>query len=227
MISAVYTPAGIVISTLGVDTFFQSSDNKDYEGIERIDITGHRHILTFGNRYALVYHGMNQYIYNPEIEELIQSVVESRGDNLPEIYEIMPYVKKQIMEANLNLVGVMAGYSVSKNGKTEPYVYQILGSEIRRINVDANGDINYNFVFVEAQTVMGRLLRAAKVSNGDEWEELPPVKLRCDLYSIPKAQEIAEFMLRTSHYLKNVNSSGNGNVDVQSAIITPKELIIK
>ena len=43
--------------------------------------------------------------------------------------------------------------------------------------------------------------------NGDEWEENQAVRLRCDLFSIEKSIDLCRFMLRTSHYVENINST--------------------
>ncbi len=225
MIAAVYTPSGIVLSTLGVDSFYQSVDENNC--VNKIEITGHQHVVSFWSRYALVFHQADEYQYDGSIIDVLDDVKTKWTENVPSIHELMPYIKKQIMDYNLHIIGVMAGYSVSNTNKYEPYVYQILGQDIRRINTNGNGEITYNCVFFEKGTVIGRIMREVKVKNGDDWEELLPMQLRCDLYSIHKAREIANFLLRTSHYLKNINSSDTLNYNVESVMITSKEFIIE
>lgn len=224
MIAAIYTPDGIVLSTLGVDSFYQSSDDNC---VNRIEIIGHRHIINFWGQYALMFHQADEYRFDENIIDILENVKTRWPDTIPQIHEFMPYIKKQIIDYDLHLIGVMAGYSLSKDNKREQFVYQILGQEIRRINTNNDGEITYNCVFFEKETVIGRILRDVKVRNGEEWEELLPIQLRCDLYSIHKAREVANYLLRAAHYLKNINSSYAQNYDVESVVIMSNEIIIE
>ena len=106
------------------------------------------------------------------------------------------------MDNHIQIIGIVAAYDIDKNGMIMPFVYQILGENIRRINLDNNGCLNYNCVYLEKTPLVGKLLQQTQIKNGDIWEENPAVKLRCDLYSISKSIDICRFMLRTSHYLK-------------------------
>ena len=50
----------------------------------------------------------------------------------PPIVELMPYLKKLLVDNHIQLIGIVAGYDKDKNGKDVPYVYQILGENIRK-----------------------------------------------------------------------------------------------
>lgn len=224
MIATVFTPDGIVISTLGYDSFYHASKTENDSYIEKIDIVGHQHIVNFWNRYALVFHQVDEYTYSSGITNMLQEVKQRWTDSIPTIYELMPYIKKQIIDLDLNIIGIMAGYSVSENKMYDPYVYQILGDDIRRINTNTNGEITFNCVFIEKETMMGRIMRDVKVNNGNRWEELTPLQLRCDLFSVSKAREISFFLLQTAFQLNHINSSNIPHYDMESVVITPNEL---
>jgi len=226
MISTVFTPDGIVISTIDSDSFYQSSKRNDSNNIELINIVGHPHVVTFWNRYAMVFHQADEFSYQTGIQYMLAEVMQRWKDTVPTIYDFMPYIKKHIVDNDLELIGIMGGYSRSQNGKFDPYVYQILGNDLRRINTDSDGKIAYNCVFLEKETSFGRLLRDVQIKNGDTWEVLPPANIRCDLFSVSKAMDLSKFMLHTTEYLNNINSSDVPQHDIKTVIITPNELTI-
>lgn len=226
MIATVFTPDGIAISAPGFETFYQRiSPDEDDTRIERIDIEGHQRTFTFWDRYVMVIHRLDQYIYDDSIAEVIEHIGDRWPDTVPPISEVMPYVKKAIVDNNLNIIGVMAGYSRDDaSGRLMPYVYQINGDDIRRINIDGNGKINYNFAIVEQSTSLGRIMRDVKVKNGETWETLPPLYLRCDLFSVDKAVELTRFLVSTAIYLDQVNSTNDRTDKVDTVIITPHRI---
>jgi hypothetical protein len=227
MTATVFTHDGIVISTFKSDTFYQVSKRSDEDYIERISVSGHPHVITFWGRYALVFHQADEFSYNSDIIPMFEDVMRRWPDEIPTIYELMPYIKKQIVDNSLQIIGIMGGYSRTPRGYIEPYVYQILGDDLRRININNNGDITYNCVFLEKETVVGRLLRDVQVKNGKNWENLPPVQLRCDLYSIDKAEEITKFILNTSNFILNINQSLYQYDEIETVVITSSKLIIR
>lgn len=227
MTATVFTPDGIVISTFSSDFFYQASKRGDEDYIERINVVGHPHVITFWNRYALVFHQVDEFSYNAGITFIIEEVMSRWPEEVPPIYELMPYIKKQIVDNGLQIIGIMGGYSRNNHGCLEPYVYQILGNDLRRININDSGDLTYNCVFLEKETVFGRLLRDVQVKNGDNWEHLPPVQLRCDLYSIDKAEEVTRFILNTSNSILSINQSFYQHNEIETVVITPQNLILK
>lgn len=227
MTATVFTPDGIVISTFKSDTFYQASKRGEEDYIERIDVVGHPHIITFWDQYALVFHQADEFSYNAGITSIIEEVMRRWSEEIPPIYELMPYIKKQIIDNGLQIIGIMGGYSRTTQGSLEPHVYQILGNDLRRININNSGDLTYNCVFLEKETVFGRLLRDVQVKNGDNWENLPPVQLRCDLYSIDKAEEVTRFILSTSNAILNINQSTRQENEIETVVITSNKLIIR
>lgn len=226
MIASVFTPDGIVISTTDSDRFFVSVKRNDTDTIEPINIAGLPHVVVFWNKYAIVFHQTGEFSYDKGINTLLSEVMLRWQDIIPPIHELMPYIKKQIIDNNLDIIGIMGGYSQSASGRVEPYVYQILGNNVRRINTNNDGTISYNCVFLEKETSFGRLLRDVRISNGDEWEQLPPVNIRCDLFSIRKSLDLTSFILNTSDYLKHINESDIPQPRIETVVITPDKLTI-
>lgn len=227
MTATVFTPDGIVISTFKSDSFYQVSKLGEEDYIEKINVVGHSHVITFWDKYALVFHQADEFSYNAGIIPMIEEVMRRWPDEAPAIYELMPYIKKQIVDNGIQIIGIMGGYSRTAKGNLEPHVYQILGNDLRRININNSGDITYNCIFLEKETVFGRLLRGVQVKNGDDWENLPPVQLRCDLYSVDKAEEVTRFILSTSNSILNINQSLYQHNEIETIVITSNKLIIR
>lgn len=224
MIAATYTPDGIVISTYDRDLYYLP-DSEEGRMVKSY-IQGHDHILTFWDRYALVYHQLNDYSYIPSIHWILQDVMSRWENEIPAIQDFMPYIKKAIVDQGIEIVGVVAGYSKGDSGMIEPYVYQILGQDIRRINRTSSGEVTYNTVFIEKDTVIGRLLREVKIENGDNLESLPPIQIRGDLYSIKKALDLNRFLLNTKASIEQINTSEQPNYNIESIVITYKSIEI-
>lgn len=206
MVVSVFTPNGIVVATASYDSFYNYIDSEDGTLFSPIHIEGLPHTYTFWGQYSLTFNTLNQYVYeSPLLTDFAQ--LSNRWDSIPPIFEFMPYLKKLIMEKHFHLIGVMAAYNKSDDGLMVPYVYQILGESIRRINLDNDGKINYNCVYLEKNPHIGKLLQKTKLQNGEQWEENPATQLRCDLFSISKSIDLCRFMLRTSHYVENINSA--------------------
>ena len=228
MTATVFTPDGIIISTCAFDTFYQASKRGEEEYIEKVNIVGHPHVINFWNKYALVFHQADEFSYNVGLKSMIEEVMRKwSDDDIPAIYDLMPYIKKQIVENGIQIIGIMGGYSRTNEGSLDPHVYQILGNDIRRININNSGEITYNCVFLEKETVVGRLLRDVQVKNGDNWESLPPVQLRCDLFSITKAKELTSFILKTSHVINTINQSTSEIIDLETVVLTPTQMNIE
>ena len=117
MTAAVFTPDGIVISTYKADTFYQALRRGEEDYIEKINIIGHPHVITFWDRYALVFHQADEFSYKYEIKPLIEGVMDKwAGADIPPIYELMPYIKKQIVDHGIDIMGIMGGYSRTPEG---------------------------------------------------------------------------------------------------------------
>ena len=137
----------------------------------------------------------------------------------------MPYLKKLLVDNNIQIIGVVAAYDKDKGLSNIPFVYQILGENIRRINLDTEGHLNYNCVYLEKSPYIGKLLQQTQIKNGDIWEDNQAVKLRCDLFSIHKSIDLCRFMLRTNYYVENINSALYDNPLKADVTIITKEKI--
>lgn len=223
MVTSVFTPSGIAIATLSKDIFFQRVANGDDVSIEKLQIQGRNHVIVFWDKYVLVFNQLDEFSVDANLEAKLKSVMERWENSVPPIDELMSYVKKAIMDNELKIIGIMAGYCKTPDGNDVPFVYQILGDEIRRININHDGDLAYNCVYLEKDTVIGRLFREVKVQNGSQWEDIAPTKIRCDLFSLAKAKELCEFILRTYDYIENINSSMADIPTIDMALITPEK----
>ena len=73
-----------------------------------------------------------------------------------------------------------------------------------------------------------KLLQQTKIKNGDIWEECSDIKLRCDLYSIKKSLELCQFLIRTNHYVGNINSNSyKCPLKADISIITKENVEVK
>ncbi len=226
MIVAIYTPSGIVISTIGYDSFVTYSKVEDEEILEKIEMRGHQHIVDFWNRYALVFHSLNPYNFEEDLVGKLEEVKKRWPQEVPKIQDLMPYIKKQIMECNLNVLGFMAGYSDSRDANSEQFVYEILGEEIRRINIDPHGKVLYNCLILEKRPIISRLFRNIKIRNGDAWEEEFSLRMNCELFSISKAKEVANFLIETASGLDHLNSISLSGYPVETVEITERGISI-
>ncbi len=206
MIATVFVPDGIVVATASFDSYNEYIESEEGTLISPIKMEGLQHTYLFWKRFSLTFNGLNPYMTELGIFDKFEDL-SRKWESAPTITEFMPYLKKLLIDNHIQIIGVIAAYDIDKNGKVEPFVYQILGENIRRINLDNDGHINYNCVYLEKTPIVGKLLQQTQIKNGDIWEKNSAVKLRCDLYSISKSIDICRFMLRTYHYVENINST--------------------
>lgn len=206
MVVTVFTPNGIVTATSSSDLFYENIEEDDMLVRKSIRVEGLPHTYLFWDKYVLTYNSLNLNSYeNRLIEEL--NNLSNKWETVPPIQDFMPYVKKMIVDTHIQFIGILTGYDYNEKGVLSPYVYQILGENIRRINLDNEGNVNYNCVYLEKEPYVGKLFQGTKLRNGDSWEETNGVRLRCDLYSISKAIDLCSFMIKTNYYMENLNTS--------------------
>lgn len=224
MIITVFSPSGIVTATSCLDTFFEVKEKEGSSIVTPFKIEGLPHVLTFWDSYALVYKNINQYSYDA-FDTLLLSLMANKWNEAPTPMEFMTFLKKIIVDHNLQIFGVVSTY-FSENGQSKvPYVYQILGQETRRINIDNNGNINYNCICLEKEPVMGRLLKQIQLRNGDEWEELSGFNLRYDLFSVSKSMDFCKFAIKTDHFINNVaTTTYETPIYIDMAVVTPNTI---
>lgn len=204
MIATVFTPNGIVVSTASCDSFYDYLESEEGTMLSPIKIEGLPHTFIFWEKYLLTFNVLNSYSVGNNVLYYFEEL-SKRWSSTPQIKDFMPYLKKLIVDNHIQIIGVLAAYAFDKNEVIVPYVYQILGENIRRINLDNEGNINYNCVYLEKIPHIGKLLQHTQIKNGDTWEEYSAVRVRCDLFSIQKSIDLCRFMLRTSHYIENIN----------------------
>ena len=185
------------------------------------------HNYTFWGRYSLTYNSLNSYAIESNILIEFETLSE-QWESVPSIVEFMPYFKKMLIDHQIQIIGIMAAYDSNQSEAAMPFVYQILGDSIRRINIDNEGRLNYNCVYLEKTPYISRLLRQTQIKNGNLWEDCPAVRLRCDLYSVQKSIDLCRFMLRTSQYVENINSAlYDTPLKADISIITPNGIETK
>ena len=182
------------------------------------------HNYLFWGKYSLTYNILNSYSAEFSILSKFDELA-GKWDAIPPIAEFMPYLKKLLVDNNIQIIGVVAAYDKHKGLSNIPFVYQILGENIRRINLDTEGHLNYNCVYLEKSPYIGKLLQQTQIKNGDIWEDNQAVKLRCDLFSIHKSIDLCRFMLRTNYYVENINSALYDNPLKADVTIITKEKI--
>lgn len=225
MIVAVYCPFGIVSATFREDFFIDIQGDEERPIYTPVRVTGLPHVITLWNCYAFVYSQLSSTNFDNRLSDLIQNVMK-RWNEPPVIAELMPYIKKMLMDNEIQVIGIVSGY-YSSGDISEPFVYQILGYDIHRINMSEEGSLQYNYMCLEKKTVVRKLLAACKLENGEIWEEYGQTRIRCDLFSIEKAIDFCKFMLNTNRYVNNLNVvMYDEPLPFEMTIVTPQELKI-
>lgn len=221
MIVSIFGPCGIITATASHDTFYEMREQDDDVYALPYNINGLPHTFTFWKKYVLTYNSITPNVYNDQMRTHFVSL-ERNWDKVPHITEFMPYLKKLILDNHIQIIGVVSAYCEENGTQCVPFVYQVLGEQIRRVNIDDNGNINYNCICLEKDPIVGRLLRKAKLLNGDTWEEAGEYRLRYDLFSISKSIDFSSFVIKTNHYINNLNTTEYSNsllMDV--SVVTP------
>ena len=226
MIVSVFGPCGIITATASHDTFYEMQEyDEDVFALPYI-IKGMPHTFTFWKKYVLIYNSITQNAYNDQMRPYLASL-ERKWDAAPHIKEFMPYLKKLILDNRIQIIGVVSAYCEEEGTRDVPFVYQILGEQIRRVNIDDNKNINYNCICLEKDPIVGRLLRKVKLLNGDIWEEAAEYRFRYDLFSISKSIDFCSFVIKTNHYINNANTTEYGNpLSMDISIVTPDSIEI-
>lgn len=200
MITAAYTPDGIVLATLSIDTYFEMTQIGNIDTLSPIRVKGHQHYKVFWDKYAILFKHMNSYSYDTILFNKFCTYEIEHQVSIPDVVSFVNDIQSIIDDTKSDVVSILAGY----NGM-EPFVYYIQGKDLRRINVTDKNEIIYNCQYVERNEVIGRIFRDIKLRNGDKWEERDGLRTRCDLYSTEKAIDLCKFMLHTNFYANNIN----------------------
>jgi len=224
MIVTVFSPAGIVTATSDVDVFYENFADGDCLMQKRIAIEGFTHTYLFWNKYSLVYKSLDQFSFNSNLEIELEKI-SNKWHSVPSVTEFMTQIKKMISETNIQFVGIMSTYDYNDDNVLEQFVFQILGDNIRRVNLDANGQIDFNCIYLEKNPCVGRLLQNIKLRNGDDWMETNQIQLCCNLYSIPKSIDLCKFLVKTNHYMDDINcSTFDSPLKMQVSIVTKDKI---
>lgn len=189
-------------------------------------VPGHSHEVSLWDRYALIFHSVDENAYHPFIADTLRQVADRWPDEIPSIDQVMPYIKKQIIDHSLQIIGIMAGYAADADGSPQPYVYQILGSDIRRINIDDEGNIIFGHVILEKDPLLGRFTQEVRMRNGDDWEYHPAMFLHTDVYSLTMADRVATRLLNAAMTIRHAEDAAVPPELLCRAFITPYSLNI-
>lgn len=226
MIVSVFSPFGIVTVTASHDSFSEMRKEEDEAMIHRINIKGLPHVYTFWEKYVLVYNCINQNICDVRMPYCLSSLVK-KWDSAPAPQEFMPYLKKLIVDNHIQIIGVVSAYYGEDQIFKTPYVYQILGDDIRRVNIDNSGNLNYNCIYLEKNPIVGKLLRQSKLLNGDTWEEQDECRFRFDLFSVSRAIDFSVFAVKTNYFINNIDTSEYCDpLCMDVAVVTPEGIDI-
>ncbi|MCD8290107.1 MAG: hypothetical protein LUC91_01230 [Prevotella sp.] len=204
MIVSIFGPCGIVTASTNSDRFLEMKEMDGQSILTPIHIPGFPHTYVFWDKYVLTYNFMNTYTYDSSFIYRLKQL-EEKWTERPSIVDFMPYLKKTIVDFNYQIIGVVSGYDYNEN-VLMPYVYQVLGENIRRVNMDASGNITYSYIYLEKKPLIWKLMQKVKVLNGDKWEESDEIPLRCELFSIEKSKDMCGFFLKTYDFVSDINS---------------------
>lgn len=225
MITAFFIPDGIVVSTLSVDTFNSFATTEEDSPQCSICVDGLCHSVNFWDRYVLIYHQADENVYHPEIPAQLKQVCSRwSNDEVPALDLFMPYIKKQILDCGIQIIGIMAGYSPDADGNPTQYVYQILGSDLRRINVDQSGRPITSHVELEMRPTASRLLHEIALRNGDDWVSYPAPLLHTQFYSIDMAKRVSDRILQISALISHLEDRTMPPASIVRAVITPNKI---
>ena len=225
MIVSVFCPYGIFTASAGNDTFWEMREENKQRILLPINMIGLPHNYVFWGKYALTYNVMNPHMLDSSFENSL-SVIESTWENAPNITDFVEQLKKMLVTHKFQILGIVSGFDfVDKSDK--PYVYQILGENIRRSNADINGNIMYNCIYLEKTPLIWKLMQKSKILNGDSWEECKEIHLRCDLFSLEKSIDLCCFLLKTGNFISNINSAKfRDELDIDLIIQQPNNIEI-
>lgn len=225
MIASFFGPNGIVTATSAVDIFYEMHEGKEFASLSPLKIQGFPHTYSFWGKYVLVYKQMSSYAYDSSFIERLHEL-ECKWENPPKLTEFMPYLKKMIMDYKYQLIGIVSGYNIVDN-KMTPFVYQISGDSIRRVNVDDSGNLIFNCIYLEKSPIIWRLLQKTKVLNGDKWEDFSDIRIRFDLLSVDKSIDLCRFLIKTNYFVNNIHTELFINqLEMEMVIIEPYKIEI-
>lgn len=226
MIAAFFIPDAIVMATAACDSYTVTTAPDEGSPVTTIHIPSSAHVMTFWNRYALVFRPADENMLCSEITARLREVCRRWPDGeVPAIDALMPYIKKQIMDTGMQMLGVMAGYGNGSDGAPEQFVYQILGSNIRRVNVDNDLRPLFDYVCVEKNPMVNRLLQEVAVRNGDQWETQQSVLLHPQYYSTEMALSMARRLVDISSMTARIEDVATPLPEIESIVITPTGII--
>lgn len=222
MIASFWNQRGIVMATAAIDLLATASRQDDELRISTVEMAGLPHILTLWDSYVVMYKSPSLHSTALDFENGVRKLAR-RWSEKPSLPEFMSWLKKAVNEQHLQAIALVAGYGKNEEGDEELYVYQVLGDDMRRINVDNEGHPISQWVLLEPERQADRLLKDVKMRNGDQWEELPGPTLDLELFSLEKCEEMCRFMINVSHFMQTVNSSHSpAGTDCEVAVITPR-----
>lgn len=205
MIVSVFCPYGIVTASAGNDTFLEMREENKQRILLPINMMGLPHNYVFWNKYALTYNVMNPHMLDSSFEDCLR-VIENTWASAPNLSDFAEHLKKMLVTHKFQILGIISGFDCVDKSEI-PYVYQILGENIRRANVDIEGNIMYNCIYLEKTPLIWKLMQKSKILNGDSWEECKEIHLRCDLFSLEKSVDLCCFLLKTGNFIRNINSA--------------------
>lgn len=228
MIVTAFIPQGIVSMVSSADTLYHRVD-ADIPGDPPYSqghiITGCPHIRQLGSDSVIVFKGLDQTVVSLDGEHLADDIMMLKGDDVtPPIDRLIYMIKDLIVQRGYRLMAHVCGYDAGHN----PHVYEIMGENCWRINIDDRGDIFYNFAILERRQLAGRSLRPCQIRNGEIWETRPEVDLHAELQSIDKAIDTCRALLDIGKWLESpLDLRFSDMPQAETVIVTPTTITLR
>ena len=126
MITAAYTPDGIVLATLSIDTYYEMTQIGNMDSLSPIHVKGHQHYKVFWNKYAIVFRHMSSYSYDTILLNKFCTYEIEHQESIPDVVSFVNDIQSIINDTKSDIVSILAGYN-----DTEPYVSYIQGKDLR------------------------------------------------------------------------------------------------
>ena len=228
MLAIAFVPSGIVAGALRSEVYTPVDNIDDnMTTYARFRMPGVCHIRVFYDEIAVVWQQMDHSGPDPVPEEVFQAV-ECQWDHAPHIADFMDAMLEEIIARDCNMVGFAMAYDTDfADDSTVPFVYEIAGRSIQRVNADEEGRPQYHFITSDPSRLASRLFDTVMTDTGQDWAEAPAPRLHCAAFSLEKARDICRFALRTQYYMEELNSALTSDpVAIETVEVTPEGIFL-
>ena len=112
MITAAYTPDGIVLATLSIDTYFEMTQIGNIDTLSPIRVKGHQHYKVFWDKYAILFKYMSSYSYDTLLFNKFCTYEIEHQVSIPDIVSFVNDIQSIIDDTKSDVVSILAGYNI-------------------------------------------------------------------------------------------------------------------